>query len=88
MRRCIIVAFPRQKMISQRRRNSKDALPGSTVRTDDSAHAGGLAAGYVLGSVMELREDTRRRRAGIWMIIAGGLLLALAPGFVLLAWAR
>ncbi|MBN2266066.1 MAG: rhomboid family intramembrane serine protease, partial [Candidatus Aminicenantes bacterium] len=35
---------------------------GLLVGADNYAHAGGFAAGFLLGSVMELREDERRRR--------------------------
>jgi rhomboid protease GluP len=55
---------------------------------DNFAHAGGFAAGFLLGSVMEQREDEKRRRAWLWKGIAGALLVALAVGFIQLIRAR
>ena len=51
---------------------------GLIVRADNFAHAGGFAAGFLLGSVMEFREDERRRRDPFWKVVAG--FLALGPG--------
>jgi rhomboid protease GluP len=61
---------------------------GLFVRADNFAHAGGFATGFLLGSIMELREDEKRRRAGLWKTVAGALLLALALGFIQLVRAR
>ncbi len=61
---------------------------GLFVRADNFAHAGGFAAGFLLGSVMEIREDEKRRRAPLWKIVAGSLALALAAAFILLVRAR
>jgi len=57
---------------------------GLLVRADNYAHAGGFAAGFFLGSVIEFREDERRRRDPFWRVVAGFLALALAASFVLL----
>jgi rhomboid protease GluP len=54
---------------------------GLMVRADNFAHAGGFAAGFLLGAVMEIREDERLRRAFIWKIAAGLLFAALAFSF-------
>lgn len=61
---------------------------GLLVRADNFAHAGGFIAGFLLGSIMEVREDDRRRRALFWKAVAGILVLALAAGFLLLFRAR
>jgi len=61
---------------------------GLFVRADNFAHAGGFAAGFLMGSVMEHREDEKRRRAPLWRIVAGTLALALAVASVLLFRAR
>jgi rhomboid protease GluP len=61
---------------------------GLLVRADNYAHAGGFAAGFLLGSIMEVREDDRRRRDPLWKAVAGALVMALVAGFVLLARAR
>jgi rhomboid protease GluP len=61
---------------------------GLFVRADNFAHAGGFAAGYLLGQVMELREDVKRARAPLWRVVAGALALALAAAFVLSIRAR
>ncbi len=57
---------------------------GILVRADNFAHAGGFAAGFLLGSVMEVREDERRRRDPFWKVVAGILALTLVASFVLL----
>jgi rhomboid protease GluP len=57
---------------------------GILVRADNYAHAGGFAAGFLLGSVMEFREDERRRRDPFWKVMAGFLAVALIVGFALL----
>ena len=57
---------------------------GFLVRADNFAHAGGFAAGFLLGSVMEVRQDERLRRSGLWKAVAVALGLALAASFVLL----
>ena len=51
---------------------------------DNLAHAGGFAAGFVLGSLMETREDVKRRLDPVWKLVAAALALALAASFVLL----
>jgi rhomboid protease GluP len=61
---------------------------GLFVRADNIAHAGGLATGFLLGSVIEYREDERQRRAPAWNAIAGFLGLALVVSFILLARTR
>jgi rhomboid protease GluP len=61
---------------------------GLLVRADNYAHAGGFAVGFLLGSVMETREDERRRRDPFWRFVAGFLALALVASFVLLFRAR
>jgi len=61
---------------------------GLIVRADNFAHAGGFAAGFLLGSVMEIREDERRRRDPFWRVVAGCLALALVASFVLLIRSR
>ncbi len=63
-------------------------LFGLFVRADNYAHAGGFTAGLLLGSIMELREDDKRRRAPAWKAVAILLSAALVLGFVLLARAR
>jgi rhomboid protease GluP len=61
---------------------------GLFVRADNYAHAGGFAAGYLLGSIMEFREDEKRRRAPMWKAVAYLLSAVLALGFILLVRAR
>jgi membrane associated rhomboid family serine protease len=61
---------------------------GLLVRADNIAHAGGFATGFLLGGVMEYREDERRRRAPGWNIAAGVLSVGLIVSFILLARAR
>ncbi len=57
---------------------------GFFVGADNAAHAGGFAAGLILGSLMETREDVKRRRDPLWKLIATVMALALAASFVLL----
>jgi rhomboid protease GluP len=61
---------------------------GLLVRADNAAHAGGFAAGFLIGSIMEIREDDRRRLAPLWRGIALGLSAAAALGFLLLIRSR
>jgi rhomboid protease GluP len=61
---------------------------GFLVRADNIAHAGGFVAGFLLGSIMELREDERRRLAPLWNLAAGFLALLFVVSFVLLARSR
>ncbi len=61
---------------------------GLLVRADNYAHAGGFAAGFLLGSLMEIREDEKRRRDPLWRIAAGFMALALVGSFVLLLRSR
>jgi rhomboid protease GluP len=56
-------------------------VPGA----DNFAHAGGFAAGFLLGSLMEIRQDVKRRRDPFWKAVAGSLSLALVASFALLA---
>jgi rhomboid protease GluP len=57
---------------------------GLLVRADNIAHAGGFAAGYALGLLMEIRQDERMRRDGVWKALAGLLLLVLLAAFYFL----
>jgi rhomboid protease GluP len=57
---------------------------GLLVRADNLAHAGGFGAGFLLGSVLETREDVKRRRAPLWSVVAGLLGLALVASFIFL----
>ena len=57
---------------------------GVIFGADNYAHAGGFAAGFVLGSLMETREDVKRRRDQAWKLIAAVMALALIASFVLL----
>lgn len=50
---------------------------GLMVRADNIAHAGGFAAGFLLGLVMEFREDEKIRRDRMWKSLAGLLALVL-----------
>ena len=61
---------------------------GLLVRADNYAHAGGFAAGFVLGSLMEVREDEKRRRDQVWNVVAGFMALTLVSSFVLLVRSR
>jgi len=61
---------------------------GLFVRADNFAHAGGFAAGFLLGQVMELREDVKRKRDVFWRLVAGALAVALAVAIVLLVRTR
>jgi rhomboid protease GluP len=63
-------------------------LFGLVVRADNFAHAGGFAAGFFLGLVLETREDVKRRRGPLWSAVAGLLGLALIASFILLVRAR
>jgi rhomboid protease GluP len=57
---------------------------GFFVGADNLAHAGGFAAGFVLGSLVETREDVKRRRDPFWKALATLLTLVLIASFVLL----
>lgn len=57
---------------------------GYLVGADNFAHAGGFAAGLLLGSLMEVREDVKRRRDPVWKLIAVIMVLALIASFALL----
>jgi membrane associated rhomboid family serine protease len=55
---------------------------------DNYAHAGGFAAGFILGSFMEYREVERQRRAPAWKAVASVLCGVLAVSFLLLFLSR
>jgi rhomboid protease GluP len=59
-------------------------LFGLMVRADNFAHAGGFAAGFLIGSVMEIRADARARMAPFWGALAAVLFGAALLSFVLL----
>lgn len=61
---------------------------GFFVRADNFAHAGGFIAGFLLGSLMEFREDRKQRYAPVWKTIAGLLGVLLAISFILLVGAN
>ncbi len=61
---------------------------GLLVGADNYAHAGGFASGFVLGSLMETREDMKRQRNPLWNVVAGCMTLALISSFVLLLRSR
>jgi rhomboid protease GluP len=61
---------------------------GLFIHADNAAHAGGFAAGFLIGLFMEVREDDRRRFAPLWAGIALGLAGATALGFLLLVRSR
>lgn len=61
---------------------------GLLVRADNYAHGGGFVAGFLIGAVMEFRQDEKRRRAPLWKAIASVLAALLVLGFVLLARSR
>ncbi len=61
---------------------------GLLVRADNYAHAGGFVAGLFLGSIMETRQDEKRRRDPFWKVAAGFTALALIVSFVLLVRSR
>jgi rhomboid protease GluP len=63
-------------------------LFGLFVGADNYAHAGGFAAGFALGAIMEIREDEKRRRAPLWKAVAAVLGLALIGAFARLLKAR
>jgi hypothetical protein len=54
------------------------------VRADNFAHAGGFAAGFLIGSAMEIRSDARARMAPFWNALAATLFAAAILSFVLL----
>ena len=59
-------------------------LFGLMVRADNIAHAGGFGAGFLIGSIMEIRSDQRARLAPLWNALAAVLLGAALLSFVLL----
>ncbi len=61
---------------------------GLFIRADNIAHAGGFAVGFLLGSLMEYREDEKRRREPLWKAVAFGLCGVFALGFILLVRSR
>jgi len=58
---------------------------GLMVRADNLAHGGGFAAGFLLGMVMEFREDVKIRRDRAWKTLAALLAIVLIASFVFLA---
>jgi rhomboid protease GluP len=61
---------------------------GLFVRADNYAHAGGFAAGFLIGAFMEFREEEKQRREPVWKVVAFVLCVVLALGFILLVRAR
>ncbi len=57
---------------------------GLFVGADNYAHGGGFVAGFILGTVMELRQDEKRRRDPMWKTLAFVLSALLVIGFFLL----
>jgi len=58
---------------------------GLMVRADNLAHAGGFGAGFLIGTLMEIRADQRARMAPFWNALAAVLFGAVILSFFLLA---
>jgi rhomboid protease GluP len=57
---------------------------GLLMRADNIAHAGGFVTGFLLGAVMEFREDEKRKRALAWKLLASLLSFVFGLSFFLL----